>query len=79
MKITLESTSEVTLVSAGDKDSPIPARVWQGKTESGIAVFCLITRIAVLRTEDCDEFDAELIGQPAPVCDQRAFPLRMIL
>lgn len=61
MKITLESTSEVTMLvrPGAPDDSAIPARVWQGQTESGIAVQCLITRIAVLKTDDSAQFDAE--------------------
>ena len=81
MTITLTSTSEVTMLvrPGAPDDSAIPARVWEGQTESGIRVQCLITRIAVLKTDDCAQTDAELVAQPPPISGERAFPLRMIL
>jgi hypothetical protein len=73
MKITIENTAQIVEVNGA------PARVWLGKTESGIEVQCLITRVAVLKTDDCSQFEAELDEQSAPAPAQQAFPLRMIL
>src|SRR5208283_504827 len=41
MKITIENTTILAELNG------VPARVWEGKTESGIPVICWITRIAV--------------------------------
>lgn len=41
MKITLESTSKIVELNG------VPARVWEGKSESGIPCHAFITRIAV--------------------------------
>lgn len=54
MKITFESTSEIAEVNGA------PARVWKGKTESGIPCFALITVIGVHHEEDSTEFEREL-------------------
>src|SRR3990172_7172962 len=54
MKITLESTSHiVNLINGG---LPVPARIWEGTTESGIPVHCYITRIAAPASYDQNEF-----------------------
>lgn len=65
MKITIESTDKTVLLATADGD--VPARLWQGTTESGIPVMCFVTRIVpeVLEgdlgyTEAIAEFDAEL-------------------
>jgi hypothetical protein len=73
MKITIENTAQIVEVNN------VPARVWVGKTESGIEVQCLITRVCVLKTDDCSQFERELAEQPAPAVEVRAFPLRLIL
>ena len=45
MKVTLESTSKITTLVVNGED--VPARIWEGKTESGIPCHAFITRIAV--------------------------------
>jgi hypothetical protein len=77
MKITIESTNHLVQIatSAGD----VPARLWEGRTESGIAVQCLVTRIAAASIDDLDQFERELTERRAPVAGPQAFPLRLIL
>lgn len=41
MKITIESTSKIVHLNG------IPARVWEGQTESGVLIHCYVTRVAV--------------------------------
>lgn len=78
MKITMESTTRIVeLVAPGG--GIVPARMWEGQTESGIAVQVLVTRVAVLKTDDCSQFESELKEQKAPSVEWMAFPLRMIL
>jgi hypothetical protein len=79
MKMTIESTTQIVLVSAKEPDQPIACRIWEGVTAKGIPVQVLVARIAALETEDFSQFDAELIEQKAPSAAVRAFPLRMIL
>lgn len=84
MKITIESTDKVVLLATETGD--VPARLWQGKTDSGIPVMCFITRIApeVLPDdpgfkEAVAEFEAEL-RTCAPVRPAvEAFELRLII
>lgn len=74
MTITVHSTDEIVQVNG------VPARIWEGQTERGVKVQCMITRIAVHNSEDSSQFDAELKEQSVPLAaTTRAFPLRMIL
>ncbi|GAC1498595.1 MAG: hypothetical protein NVS1B14_01670 [Vulcanimicrobiaceae bacterium] len=74
MKIIIESTSQIVNASG------IDCRVWEGSTESGIRVHCLIPRIAVRDDQDTTQFEAELKEQRAPSVDAiRACPLRLVL
>lgn len=74
MKIVIESTDRVVDVNG------VPARVWEGKTESGIEVICCITRIAAPKSENLSQFEREL-KETRPVSDRATtiFPLRMVL
>ena len=84
MRITIESTGKiVTLVVGGHE---VPARVWQGATDSGIPVQCFISRIAPeISVHDpridalAAEFDRELERTAEPRPTVEAIPLRMIL
>jgi hypothetical protein len=74
MRITIENTSRVIEING------VPARVWEGKTDSGIAVHCAITRIAVHKTDDASQFEAELVEtKPPSAAALECFPLRMVL
>ena len=72
MKITIESTTKIVNANG------IDCRVWEGKTESGVEVTCLIPRIAVNSCRDTSQFDAELQEQRAPLLAD-AWPYRIIL
>lgn len=73
MKIWLESTDKVVSVNG------VPARVWEGTTESGIPVHAFVTRIATLSDGDLSQFEAELKKCRPPSADVEAIPLRLIL
>lgn len=73
MKLTIENTPKIV-----DLDGT-PARVWEGHTESGIAVLCLITRVAIRNDSDQVQFERELSEQKAPSPAVEAIPCRMIL
>lgn len=74
MKITIESTTKIVELNS------IPARIWEGETESGIKVHVYITRIAIDKDEcRADEFQKELMQQKVPSAEIQAIPLRMIL
>ena len=84
MKITIESTAKVVTLVVDGRD--IPARVWQGATESGIPVQCFITRIApeIHETdprfaEVTAQFSRELMSMATPRATIEAIPLRLIL
>lgn len=73
MKITIESTTKIVNANG------IDCRVWEGDTESGIKVECLIPRIAARASQDLSQFEAELKECRQPSADAQAFPARMIL
>lgn len=76
MKITIETTSKIV-----DLDG-VPARIWEGTTESGIPVHCFITRIAINKDDEAanEQFRRELAEVRPPSADvEKAYPLRMVL
>lgn len=74
MKITVESTTKITHLNG------VPARIWEGQTESGIKVHCYITRVAIDKNEPrIEEFQKELQEQKAPSAEVEAIRLRMII
>jgi hypothetical protein len=83
MKITLESTEKmVTLILAEEGFPRVPARLWQGETESGIPIHCYITRVAVAEGRapaDYSQFENELQEHSKMRPDIAAIPLRLIL
>jgi hypothetical protein len=77
MKITLEKTNKIVILTIGNAE--VPARIWEGHTESGIAVHCFITRIAAAKDQDLSEFERELKEERAPSAAVEGIPLRLIL
>jgi hypothetical protein len=78
MKITIESTSKLVELRT-DEGVWVPARIWEGETESGIKVHVYITRIAAGLQEDLSQFERELKEQRPPSAEIEAIPLRLIL
>lgn len=74
MKAKIESTQKIIEFNG------IPARVWEGETESGIKCHFYVTRVAISADETrTEEFEAELQQQRPPSAEIQAIPLRMIL
>lgn len=73
MKVELESTTKIVHLNG------VPARVWEGKTDSGIPVHAFVTRVAVDRDEDCQQFEEELEEHAAPSPEIQKYDPRMIL
>lgn len=70
MKLTLTSTSQIVEMNG------VHCRVWQGSTESGVEVFAFIARVAIDDKADGEQFERELIEQPAPTA---VWPSRMLV
>ena len=77
MKVTLESTSN--LIEVKINGVLVPARIWEGQTDTGIAVHAYITRIAVKETDDTAQFEKELAECRAPSPEIEAIPSRLVL
>jgi hypothetical protein len=76
MKITVESTSKIVQLNG------VPARVWEGHSENGVAIHCFITRVAMRSDEPAERvaiFERDLKEQRRPSAEVEAIPLRMIL
>jgi hypothetical protein len=78
MQVTLESTDKIIeLVTPSGR---VPARIWEGHTESGIACHALVTRIVVSKDDDASQFERELQEQRPPSREvDQAYSLRMVL
>jgi hypothetical protein len=76
MKATIKSTSKIIHLNG------VPARIWEGETESGVKVHCYITRVAIDKEEKLEErkrFSRELQEHDPPTPEVEAIPLRMNL
>ena len=78
MRVILESTSKVIEVR-DNAGKGVPARIWEGATDSGILVHAYITLIACRNVGDLSAFERELKEQRAPSRDVAAIPSRLVL
>lgn len=76
MNVTLRSTTKIVEVEVNGE--VLPARIWEGATESGIPVHAYITRIAVERLADASEFERELRECAAPSLAIASLPTRLV-
>ncbi len=80
MKITIKPTSKIVVLKPGTLADGVPARTWEGETESGIKVHCFVTRIAIDKNEPrTSEFETELQKTAAPSAGIAAYPASLIL
>lgn len=72
MNINLKQTSKIVEING------VPARVWEGSTSKGIPLTAFITRIAVDKAEDHEDFESELkeTNCPEPV---NSWPAQLII
>lgn len=75
MRVTLESTTKMVTVNG------VPARIWEGKTDSGIPVHAFITRIAAPDRPEIDfsQFERELRECAKPSPEVQAIDARLLL
>jgi hypothetical protein len=73
MVITIESTSKVVMLNG------VPARIWEGQTDTGIKVHAFITRIAAAKEASQVQFESELQEHRPPSADIQAYPLRLLI
>ena len=78
MIVQLQSTDKVVNLIVGG--ASVPARVWEGTTETGIPCVAFITRIATTAEgEDAAEFEDDLQRQSPPTPAVRDIPEDLIL
>jgi hypothetical protein len=78
MKVTLESTSKIVELQLPG-GGIVPARIWEGHTDTGISLHCYITRVAIGPEQDQTQFEAELLECRAATPAIAAIPARLIL
>lgn len=78
MKITIESTDKVVSLFRGSA-SELPCRIWEGATENGVPVQCMIIRIAAPVECNQNEFERDLEKTRPPQLQPEVFPLKMVL
>lgn len=76
MKVRLQSTTKIVDVEVNG--AVVPARIWEGETDSGIPVHAFITRIGVDREQDTRQFEAELQECATPSAPIQALPGRLV-
>jgi hypothetical protein len=72
-------TIQVTSTSKLVRLNGVPARIWEGYTQSGIKIHVFITRVAVNKDEDTKQFELELQQCSAPSGDVQGYPMSLIL
>jgi hypothetical protein len=78
VKVILESTDKI--IDLVTPSGTVPARIWEGYTDSGIPCHALITRIAVHRDLDAFAFERELQDtRPVSKDVSGIYDLRMVL
>jgi hypothetical protein len=77
MRITLWPTTKI--VELETATGRVPARIWEGTTDAGIAVHAFITRIGVDERENQAAFQQALEHQDPPSAAIAAYPLRLVL
>jgi hypothetical protein len=60
MKIVIESTNQIVHIDG------VRARIWNGRTESGVAVFLFVTAVAVHNGDNDCELERDLEDRETP-------------
>ena len=81
MKLTIESTTKIVMIKPDIFSDGVPARVWEGTSESGVKVHCFITRVAIPaeEQENAEQSMNELQQCKPPTPEVEALPLRFFL
>lgn len=75
MKVTLSPTTKIVELNG------VPARIWEGTTDTGIQVHAFITRIAVDKDDpNTQQFESELKECKVPSANvAKSYPASLIL
>jgi hypothetical protein len=78
MKITVESTDKVVNLFRGSGQE-LACRIWEGYSENGVPVQCMIVRVAAPVECNQAEFEHDLEETRPPQMQPEIFPLRLVL
>jgi len=80
MKATIYSTSKIVMIKPSPLADGVPARIWEGMTQSGIKIHCYITRVAIDKNEtNVEELEKELQECSEPSAELNVIPNRLVL
>jgi hypothetical protein len=80
MKAKIESTDQIVDIQAVGHPGMTKARVWEGVTEAGVQFTAYIPMVQVLKADDCQEFERDLVEHKrAQDWVRRAIDFRMVL
>lgn len=82
MNITIYPTDKIIQLTGAEEQKGVPARIWEGLTDSGIKVQAFLTRIAIGADEPPavqEQFRKELQETQPPSAPVAAYPLRLVL
>jgi hypothetical protein len=82
VEVNLQSTTKIVKLTIEGEDGTrreVPARIWEGRTASGIPCHAYITRIAVADNLDASEFERELVEHRRATPAIEAIPTRLII
>jgi hypothetical protein len=77
VKVTLHSTTKIVRLVVEGRE--VPARIWEGETDSGIPCHAYVTRIAVADGLPSEEFERELLECRRATPAVEAIPTRLII
>lgn len=73
MQVTLTPTTKIVKING------VPCRIWEGHTSGGIKMHAFITRVAVNKDDDVEEFQRELQEVSPPSADVQGYPTHLII
>jgi hypothetical protein len=77
VKVLLEQTDKIVMLQIDGVE--IPARIWEGQSESGIPCHAYITMISVQNDVDASEFERELTTVRRPTAPVATIPPTLII
>lgn len=78
MRITVDSTDKLVTLFQGTSRELL-CRIWEGATEHGVPVQCMIIRVAAPVEFNQAEFEHDLQETRPPQMQPEAFPLKMVI
>ncbi len=77
MKIAIESTSKMVVLKDSALADGVECRVWEGVSDTGIEILCLMANITTKLSHDINRLSVEFINHREPSGRTARLPRRM--